>query len=548
MTNTVIPGVAGTLQPFAQSFCRAFAQGRDLIRVLSDGGWTLSFFGRAPDVGGQSQTRPANMQAPWIVRARPPRQIAESFDIRVEVLFFCTDFQDLQARTVQYCQEVALADARASREVTFIVTADPNPDEKIKQMPSAANVIPLSWGWLQRATAANDVRNPLRSRLQTYLYARDLFDERNPVVGELFFGRTRDLQQLRSATLRDQHVGLFGLRKIGKTSLLKSFLEKLANRAAEGPIILPSYVDLQEVPFEARNWRYLLWSVGRQILNQWNRHPSHTASRLRTRFLDSSWPPSPKLQVSLAFDEELRRLAAQVAQVGELHMPVILDEIELLLPPSDPASGFEGGVEFVRYFRGLTQAGLPLSLVIAGANPYFAEQAVIGELDNPLFNFVTKQYLAPLDEQDTRLMVSRLGKGMGLEFEAAAKDAVYASAGGHPFVTRQLCSTINSHCRHRSRPCVITVQDVNQVLVDFARAQFHTFDQVFDSLHFHPDEQDMLREIATGNEEFVRDYVKNDPRSVEHLKGYGLVEERGGVLRLAIPLFESYLVSTSGHS
>jgi hypothetical protein len=442
---------------------------------------------------------------------------------------------------------VAAADARASREVSFIVTADVDPDEKIKQMPAAANVIPLSWGWLHRATAANDVRNPLRSRLQAYLYARDLFDERNPVVGELFFGRTRDLQQLQSAIFRDQHVGIFGLRKIGKTSLLRSLLARLADRATVPPIVLPAYVDLQEVPLEARNWRFLLWSVGRQVLAQWNRHPTNAGrAKLRTRFLESNWPPSPKVEVSLAFDEELRRLASQIAQVGELHMPVILDEIELLLPPTNPASGFEGGVDFVRYFRGLSQSGLPLSLLIAGANPYFAEQAVIGEFDNPLFNFVTKQYLAPLDGTDTRLMISRLGKGMGLEFEVAAKDEVYASAGGHPFVTRQLCSTINTHLRQRARPCVITRTDVDDVLADFARAQYHTFDQVFDSLRFHPDEQDMLREIAAGHEEFVRDYSASDPRSVEHLKGYGLVEERQGVLRLAIPLFQSYLAGGSG--
>src|SRR5262249_36091940 len=87
---------------------------------------------------------------------------------------------------------------------------------------TAAQIIPISSRDMTRALADGTVSAETLRRLEEPFVARhDPYDEQRPVESEiLFFGRGEALANIPQALLQGQHVGLFGLRKVGKTSLL----------------------------------------------------------------------------------------------------------------------------------------------------------------------------------------------------------------------------------------------------------------------------------------------------------------------------------------
>jgi hypothetical protein len=97
----------------------------------------------------------------------------------------------------------------------------------------------------------------LRASLDRWLYRRDLFAVNSPVDGRRFFGRDKPLAELRDSIATSIPTGVFGLRKVGKTSLLK----ETQRRSAElGDVVL--YLDLSRVPSDISDCRWIYWKLG----------------------------------------------------------------------------------------------------------------------------------------------------------------------------------------------------------------------------------------------------------------------------------------------
>ncbi len=540
------PRVDPRLDRHAQEFYAAFPLATDLAWSIVRSGWALTFFQSLEDFSRQAPSirNDAGSGRCWILRARPPREIADSFDLQVEVLFLVTDFNDLQARTVELVRKVVDADSRVSRDVSFMVIGDEGADDKIGQVPHSDGVIPLSWGWVRSASGGGQGPKPLRSRLERFMYARDLFDVQIPVVGKRFFGRQQSLQFLKRQTLLDQPVGLFGLRKIGKTSLIKAFVDESTKWTEGDPIILATHVDLQALPLGRRDWAYLLWDIGRGAAQAWGRHPAGGGLPFNPQLIGVASAPSSS-EVSTGFDQDLKwLLEAAWRRGGAAHLVIVFDEIERLVPPNKSERGVDGGIELLRYLRGLNQQGIHVSFVLAGANPYFAERSSMDGQENPLLNFVVKHYLAPLGDDEVRFMIQRIGAAMGIRFHYEAAGAVVTHGGGHPFLTRQLCSVTVKRLRS-SRPLVVERSDVESALGDYSASQFHTFAQMMESLSEYPDELFLLRQLAIGDHKFVAEWAASDPVGLEHLRGYGLIEWCPSGWDFTIPLLREYVLKVT---
>jgi hypothetical protein len=545
-----IPGVDASLAPSAHLFFREYPDGRNLVASIVRSGWTPSFFGSLERYfAAEKRTKVGwNIRDEWVLRARPPAEIAESFQIHVEVLFFVTRYRDFQARTVQYGRRLVDGDPRVSRDVLFVVTADDGADDKVLQIPRSEGVIPLTWNWLEPASQGRYGEKPLRVRMERFLYATDMFDVRIPVAGSRFFGRQDSLQLLTQQTRLAQPVGVCGLRKIGKTSLLRTFVDSLGDWASGEPAYLGTYLDFQSVPIGRRDIDYVLWSIGHKALQAWQAHPASIPIDFTPELFGLDQAPRRGVDCSVTFDSDLQLLFAWIrSHLGDARLVVVFDEIERFVPPAEgPEPGFRGSLDLLRYLRGLNQQDGSVTLVIAGANPYFAERSRLGEQENPLFNFVVKHYLAPLPTEEVRFMVQRLGGLMGVKFHHEAAQAVVEHAGGHPFLTRQLCSTA-IRLLGAARPVILQRETVEAALGDFSTAQHSTFAEMLESLEGYPHEQSILAELASGDSEVVDAHVHDDPVSVEHLKGYGLVQKQNENWRFTIPLFREYVLRFAGN-
>src|SRR5207247_2992957 len=88
---------------------------------------------------------------------------------------------------------------------------------------SGRTIVPLADMDLAEGT------DSLRKTLDLWLFRRDLYDVRVPVTGKKFFGRERELVALDRSIDDGEWVGLFGLRKIGKTSTIEEIGRRRSN-------------------------------------------------------------------------------------------------------------------------------------------------------------------------------------------------------------------------------------------------------------------------------------------------------------------------------
>ena len=385
----------------------------------------------------------------------------------------------------------------------------------------------------EESSAEGRAMGALRGVLDTWLYRRDLFAGAYPVFGKRFFGRDRILAQLRDAIASAKPAGIFGLRKVGKTSLLK---ECKRRATASGDIVV--YVDLLRAPTGA-DARWLYWRIAHLLHEQVaGRAELSIKWRLGGRYQDYLDMPDD-FPVALAFDSDLSALA-RATESAELAAPpriaFLLDEIEKILPTKRGDGGFAGFFEFLGYLRGFAQETQRLAIIVAGANPEVTEASQFDGRDNPVFNFFTEVYLQLLEPDEARTMIQTLGRGMGVRFTDTACARIFELTGGHPYFTREFCSFLT----HKSveRPLHVTVEKVETIVDPYLEeVGAKDFQEIMDRLgRDYPDERDVYVELARGAETTAA------RGKLKHLAGYHLVNIRDKHANLTMDLFRKWIL------
>ena len=139
----------------------------------------------------------------------------------------------------------------------------------------------------------------IQELLGQYLGRRDLYSNTVPVSGRRFFGRERLLLRLTDEVQRGQFLGIYGLRKIGKTSLI----HQLRDEKLRGDAV--AYVDLQaSAALATRNCDPLYWELERDLYLRLSERNREIADLLRLgkveRFSDL---PENGTRASLLFAE-----------------------------------------------------------------------------------------------------------------------------------------------------------------------------------------------------------------------------------------------------
>lgn len=400
-------------------------------------------------------------------------------------------------------------------------------------------IIPLDDEFFQ---SSQEPQEAVHELLTQYLGHRDLYNSTSPVSGRHFFGREHLLGELNEEIRRGEFLGIYGLRKIGKTSLV----DKLREEQLKGSSF--AYVDLQSslvADPKIGNCDPLYWELERDLYNRFAKDNQKIANVLRLGKEESFTDLSENiLSVRLIFSEDIRAFL-ELLKTDKIpnikRLVILLDELEQILPVGRQ-SGVDGYVEFFTLLRGLAQSyhGL-LSNVIVAANAVLSEASYLGERENPVFAFYKSFFLPPLPKHECVEMIIDLGKGMCVYWDENATNAVFAETGGHPFITRQFCSYIQKE--HAGRPLNVTEQMV-QVLIDpFLRDESHLMKQIIDLLYRHfPEEETILRQIAL---EEAPTQIPDE--ALKHLqKSYHLIEQKDGGYRVTLNLLRRWLRRQKG--
>ena len=364
----------------------------------------------------------------------------------------------------------------------------------------------------------------LRASLDRWLYRRDLFAINSPVDGSRFFGRDKPLSELRDSIAASIPTGVFGLRKVGKTSLLK----ETQRRSSElGDVVL--YLDLSRVPSDVSDCRWIYWKLGADLREHAARLPLQGFNwRLGGEFQDFLDIPQ-SFHVATAFDSDLTRLLHTIRKSPLTPRPkvvLLLDEIERLLPTRLGKAGFEGYFEFFSYLRGIAQENREFVVTVTGANAAVCEAAQFQGRDNPVFNYFKEIYLQLLELSECATMLKELGRGMGIRFEERAIEAIYAATGGHPFFTRQFCSFVAQE--NLERPLVVRRGMLEPLIDRYLEIRSDDFEEIAERLaRDFPGELEICIKLAIEGgsiDRVIADDIIQSGSAVRHLIGYQILQ------------------------
>lgn len=464
----------------------------------------------------------------WVALGRLGTDLEKQFDIAGEVLFLFTPHEDLQRRTFNALvgrlrQEVDEKQKEAFGHVRF--TPDPSLAMLWAPDPQAQSHLE-SWNLQSRgavvalipksSVSVEEHRAGMRRAVRRVLASRDLYTGRNPVTGNNFFGRQELLQSLKASVLAGQSVGLFGLRRSGKTSVLKEFARRYSRDIAVLQLDLEALTDIADAPP----------ALGRSIVD---------ALRELKKSNASIWLGSEAEHVTPDFMGLSDRLVRVAQKNSDLNFVVAIDELESLVPHLE-----ESPDEMRRFFgslRGAAQKADNLSLLLTGVTTRFFEQSMLSaNSENPLFGFVDEVYLRPFIPVETSQLVKKLGRPMGLVWSEEALVRLHQAAGGFPFFVRDIASAVRTGVLSRADLDDLEFQveeaDVDDALEGWAESAAKLWSEIVRTLSHH---HDIMGEVVACEADVdINDWSRAGEdglaaaRSLERL---GLLTQIGGQYR-----------------
>ena len=285
-------------------------------------------------------------------------------------------------------------------------------------------VIPLASQILEAAIRAGEAQTKLRELEGPYVTRTDPYMESRPIEDPTwFFGRAEQIGRLPDVISQGQHVGVFGLRKVGKTSLIN----QVHRRFIDVPTV---FIDCQA--FTAKAHIYF-GEVLRQI------HASLATFGVDVPELPSHIDTESFRASMIAYWESWQSRGHRERFV------IVLDEVDKLFPDRRIEGSDEGLIEYVKLFRvvrGLAQANGCLALVVVAYRPDVNRYDALTERsgENPMFRSYQEEYLGYLTLEESKSLVIDIGIWKDIRWDDRAAERVYDHCGGHPLITRFFAS------------------------------------------------------------------------------------------------------------
>lgn len=443
------------------------------------------------------------------------------FDAHLEIQVVYAEYEHVEPRLLELIQRRVASNARVDHGLFIIASLDNDVDRLLRRRRGEYAGIDLHLNDL--GTRAPDIRH----RMSAVLTAVDRYDMTVPVHDPAgFFGRTEEFQQIISAVERGQSVGVFGLRKTGKTSLLNYVAGR--RRDAGRPVV---WVDISGVS-DADDFRVRLLETAWKASAAVEGVSEGEMPRLRTLNTRGELKGSIEA-MRLHWLRDLEALSTR----NKGRFEVFIDEIDQIYPDRSHLGSDEAGrmLIAVTQLRGMIQnaeSGTGMVLVCAGVDPAIFERPLLSSgSDNLLYKLVRLMYLAPLNRDEMAEMVRDLGRRMGVRVrDHKVIDYLYGEYGGHALLTRKACSLASQQRSKDEIPWHMTLEAVESAGRE--RGDGTPFQQAGDILasfgDWFPDEAGLLRELWSPNSEdreLATMLYAEDNRRLAHAGPYGIVIE-----------------------
>lgn len=399
----------------------------------------------------------------WHVIVETPPEVRHRFALAPELHLVVTD--RFQVRDLDAAWEVK-SELRGRVDLDLVVVCSQDPDLQDRVaclgLPSGRQV--ACWPMPDRG-----VMPPLADALARSLPYHDPFDVRDAVRGLAVRGRSDEIAGLLRAVQAGRMTAVVGLRKVGKTTLVRAVADLLQ----------------QDSDFR------VAWADGERALGNTDRVAAAWVKELG----GGDGPALDRLEAAIQgpIDQGQR-------------VCLVLDEFDTVLD-SNSCPGQPSTLDLFRLLRGVAQTTGRLSLVLVGRDPTLLTGPRLRGQPNPFLAWASHQWVGPLKRPDADRLLTELGRRCALEVGPASLERAFTWTGGHPLLQRQFGSSLlraaqqnqSSDLSFRSDPVLDRAES------EFLRRQ-HVRDVVTEILG-------LLRERYPIALERLADVVK-DPASV----------------------------------
>ncbi|RYG96108.1 MAG: ATP-binding protein, partial [Alphaproteobacteria bacterium] len=433
---------------------------------------------------------------------KPSKNVRNMLSVDRELLVLISTFQDQQTRTITAARELIEEAAGRLDATTFIVVhSDFRGDSKLKNWgrEQSLTVLPIF------TTHPLPAGNELLRTLANELFSHDPFDVTGPVADDSqFYGRREEAIQLARRLQQGQIRSVFGIRKIGKTSILHRIIKETTKTYDCTAVLIDGQSDA-------------IFSLSSaQLLNS----IAHTISKSES----GGEVSLDILTVRLSLADAAQALLEAVKSSPKV-VVLFFDEIDYLTPTSPTADHWKEDFNgFWRNLRATYQAtsvgSSKLSILVSGVSSKWFMEESIGGVENAALMFVPEEYLSPLPRGAGAAMIRRLGKLAGLVFNDTTAELIAAQSADMPFWIRKACSHIHNKIEVGLRPFEPQAEAVADFMAEFISTDGVAMSEVALSHLFrvYPELQQPALQCAAGKGSDV------PGKYLRTLEKYGVIE------------------------
>ena len=461
------------------------------------------------------------------ILVKPTKTFTALFNLSREIVVIFSDYISFEPRSLDaasYAYKLVPAKVRIDKGCHIIIGNDDNIEKQISTLLKDRNmdsiVVPFSY----KELLSGDIGSKqIEERFRKYLFDVDLFATSSPIENDMFFFGRRDyVLDIVSKCKSGSMCGVFGLRRSGKTSLLLA-VKRILSQENVPTLLIPCQSDLISL-----NWKSALYKIMKEIalLTGQNLSCCHTEDDYRKKCANTY------------FEDDT------ISLISSYSTPVVLmfDEIEkITYGIEESGEAWQEGDSFTTLWNVIRGFCIKhpgkISIVIAGTNPMINEIPFFDNniIANPMYGQLTNAnqgaYLPMFDVDSTKIMVNTLGGYMGLKFNDTICNRLVNDCGGHPYLIRLLCSSINKYIRNRNliRPIEITKAIYDKALPEFEKSGSAEgfFLMILNILqNSFSREYETLKILATQGDDQLSKILDNS--SILHLTGYGIIENNQG--------------------
>jgi hypothetical protein len=449
----------------------------------------------------------------WWALLRFGGLIERTFGITREVIVYYSPYHDLQLRTME---RLSMARAQVPRQVTpdlyLLSSPDMRSAEKLEDWTRSEPFVAVAF---PQTGNEEEIAIALLEAIIAQLTTRDRYDETLPVIGNDFFGRNALLTSLTDQLRAGKVCGIFGLRKTGKTSLVK----ELGRRFVKA--------DERSRLFVLRD----LETLGSNV----DEHETGLIRDLRVSFLEELRERKLRTyelvqlseQASIADFRRAMHIVLSHCRRAGVQVVLVLDEVESLIGTAQAVrSELRPEVpEFLGAMRSLVQENENFNVMLVGLTSAVLESGQLYGRENPLFSWAKAFYLPPLNHVEAANLTVRLGQRMAVRWDEAALETLFEQTGGHVFLHRTLASQIARRLPRDPADRVVAVDNVQAALRSWRRSVATRVREMIDATaRYYPDECALLALFAENMTE-AEEYERAYPAITEHLLQLGLLVE-----------------------